>query len=191
MKPTDKDLVIAAQRGNAHSLDILLERYRELAKMKASAFVPRGLERDDLLQEGMIGLFKAIRDYKLDAKTSFRSFADVCIDRQIITAIRAATRKKHSPLNTSVPLYAAEVEESEGKRIHLGTGNPLRQMLAAEELSETKDSFEELLTEREATVIRLRMAGKSYKDIAIRLSISQKAVDNALSRAKNKLKRPV
>jgi RNA polymerase sporulation-specific sigma factor len=183
MKPTDKDLVIAAQNGNAHSLDILLERYRGIVKVKAYSFVPRGLERDDMLQEGMIGLFKAIRDYKLDARTSFRSFADVCIDRQIVTAIRAATRKKHAPLNSYLPLSVAEATEVKEAT------SPLRRLIAAENLNETKDSFEEMLTDREVSVIRLRMAGKSYRDIAVKLSISQKSVDNALSRAKNKLKR--
>ncbi len=180
-------LVKEAKRGNNQSLARLLEECKSLVRSKVTFFVPPGLERDDLLQEGMIGLFKAISSYRVEEASSFLSFASICIERQVISAIRKATRKKHSPLNSSVsldwhPLTNGDLVDD------IGTANPLSLMIAEEDFIQTKDSFNASLTPLEAQVFNLKMAGVSYKNISLKLDITEKSVDNALQRAKDKFK---
>lgn len=182
----DRELVAAAQRGDVASLERLLENYKALVKVKA-AFVPPGLERDDLLQEGMIGLVKAVRDYK-PGPVPFRAFAEICVERQIITAVRSATRKKHTPLNESVSLDQAGFIETREPAASPQT-NPLTALIAAEDYATTKASIKTALTPLENSVITLKLAGASYCDIAARLGLSEKAVGNALQRAKAKVTR--
>jgi RNA polymerase sporulation-specific sigma factor len=182
---TDKDetLVPLAQMGDKSSFDELLRRYRRMVKIKSRIIVPPGLERDDIVQEGMIGLFKAIRDFRPGHGASFGVFASMCVERQITTALRAATRQKHAPLNLSLPLDATESsEDNDMMRDHRAV-NPLRSLIDKEEFQRVRGT----LTEREAAVLGLRLNGKSYQEIAGSLGISAKAVDNALQRAKTKL----
>jgi RNA polymerase sporulation-specific sigma factor len=182
---TEKDevLVISAQRGDTRSFDELLRRYKSRVRTKSRGNVPPGLEREDILQEGMIGLFKAIRDYSPASGAPFGAFADMCVERQITTAIRSAMRKKHTPLNLSLPLDASEAtEDNDLMRDHKAV-NPLRSLIDKEEFKQARKT----LTEREAAVLGLRLNGKSYQAISNSLGISAKAVDNALRRARQKL----
>lgn len=183
MRPTDEALVTAAQTGDQGSLDELLRRYKAVAKSKARMPAPPGLEHDDMVQEGMIGLFKAIRDYSPATGAPFGAFADLCVERQITTALRSATRKKHTPLNSSVPFdYARDGDEDAALRDRTAI-NPLTAVIGKEELKRVQGS----LTRQEAAVLRLRAGGVSYRDIAAQLGISHKSVDNALQRARGKL----
>jgi RNA polymerase sporulation-specific sigma factor len=182
-RAADETLVAGAQAGDQGHLDELLRRYRALVKSKARMPAPPGLEHDDLVQEGMIGLFKAVRDYSPVSGAPFGAFADLCVERQIVSAMRAATRKKHTPLNMSVPFdYSGEGDEDAALRDRTAV-NPLTAVIAKEEIKRVRGS----LTAREAAVLRQRATGASYQDIAARLGISPKAVDNALQRAKGKL----
>jgi RNA polymerase sporulation-specific sigma factor len=183
MAEKDEILVPLAQMGDKKSFDELLRRYRAMVKVKSRIFVPPGLERDDIIQEGMIGLFKAIRDYSPESGAPFGAFADMCVERQITTAIRAATRHKHAPLNLSLPLDATESAEDNQMMRDYRAVNPLKSLIDKEEF----DSARKALTEREAAVMGLRLNGKSYDEIADELGVSHKAVDNALRRARQKL----
>jgi RNA polymerase sporulation-specific sigma factor len=182
---TDKDeaLVPLAQLGDKKSFDELLRRYRRMVKIKSRIIVPPGLERDDIVQEGMIGLFKAIRDFRPGHGVPFGLFASMCVERQITTAIRAATRQKHAPLNLSLPLDSTEAREDNDMMRDYRAVNPLRSLIDKEEFKRAGAT----LTEREAAVLGLRLNGKTYQEISASLGVSTKAVDNALQRAKTKL----
>jgi RNA polymerase sporulation-specific sigma factor len=179
----DEVLVTSAQRGDTRSFEELLRRYKSMVKNKSRGNVPPGLEREDILQEGMIGLFKAIRDYSPASGAPFGAFADMCVDRQITTAIRSAMRKKHTPLNLSLPLDASEAMAGNDMMRDYRAVNPLKSLIDKEEFGRVRGT----LTEREATVLGLRLNGKSYHEISASLGISTKAVGNALQRAKTKL----
>jgi len=181
----DKDelQVKAAQQGDKRGFDELLRRYKSMVKTKSRIVVPPGLEREDILQEGMIGLFKAIRDYSPASGAPFGAFADMCVERQITTAIRSATRKKHTPLNLSLPLDATTAAEDKDMMRDYKAVNPLKSLIDKEEFKRVR----RILTEREAAVLGLRLNGKSYQEISVSLGISAKAVDNALRRARQKL----
>lgn len=183
MADKDEVLAAAAQLGDKKSFDELLRRYKSMVKVKSWIIMPPGLERDDILQEGMIGLFKAIRDYSPASGAPFGAFADMCVERQIMTAIRSATRKKHTPLNLSLPLDHTEVANDNDVMRDYKAVNPLRALIDKEEFKRVRGT----LTEREAAVLGLRLNGKSYQEISGSLDISAKAVDNALQRAKTKL----
>lgn len=183
MAEKDEILVPHAQLGDKKSFDELLRRYRAMVKVKSRVIVPPGLERDDIIQEGMIGLFKAIRDFRAGHGVPFSLFAAMCVERQITTAIRAATRQKHAPLNLSLPLDATESAEDNNMMRDYRAVNPLKSLIDKEEI----DSARKTLTEREAAVMGLRLNGKTYHEIADALDISEKAVDNALRRARQKL----
>jgi RNA polymerase sporulation-specific sigma factor len=189
----DEQLVRVAQKGDGRGLEILLDKYKGLVKAKAKVFFLSGADKEDLIQEGMIGLFKAIRDFAPEKKVYFRAFAELCIDRQLVTAVRTATRKKHIPLNFYVSLdrpVSAEVGE---KKLLVDTlsdleiSNPLSMLIGEEESQRTWACFSSVLTEQEMRVIDLRMLGNSYREIAGKLKISYKSVDNALQRAKHKI----
>ena len=183
MRQTDEALAQAAQGGDQGSLDELLRRYKAVAKSKAGRPAPPGLEHDDMVQEGMIGLFKAIRDYSPATGAPFGAFADMCVERQLTTAFRSATRKKHTPLNMSVPFDYSGDGDADAALRDLAAINPLTAVIGKEELKRVQGR----LTHQEATVLHRRAAGDSYRDIASALRISTKAVDNALQRAKGKL----
>jgi RNA polymerase sporulation-specific sigma factor len=176
-------------------LEKLLSRYRNFARSKARSYFLAGSDREDVVQEGMIGLFKAIRDFDLDQDTPFRAFAELCISRQILTAIKTANRQKHQPLNSSVSLDAPAYGDDEG-RATLGDqlvgaqlSDPVEMVISAEEIEAIRDSMSSSLTQLEGDVLRLYMDGKSYEEIAGALGNHVKSIDNALQRIKRKLQR--
>jgi RNA polymerase sporulation-specific sigma factor len=190
---TDEELIRKHREGDLRSADILLSRYRNFARMKARSYFLVGAERDDILQESLIGLYKAIRDFQPERQTSFRAFADVCITRQLITAIRSARCQKHQPLNSYLSLSKPLAAEEEPDRVLMDvlTGpamlDPAEVVIAAEELGDIKAAFDRLLSQFETEVLRLYADGKSYHQIAALLEREVKSIDNALQRIKRKI----
>ncbi len=191
---SDEELVVDAREGDQVALSELLDRYRRFARAKARSYFLVGGDRDDVVQEGMIGLYKAIRDYDPVHEASFRSFAELCITRQILTAIKTATRQKHVPLNTYVSFDRPQHSgDGDGGRTLGDTipdiegADPLRQLLDSDELRELRETFRELLSGLEADVLNLYVEGRSYQEIAESLGRHVKSVDNALQRIKRKL----
>ncbi|MDQ3963488.1 MAG: RNA polymerase sporulation sigma factor SigH [Actinomycetota bacterium] len=190
---TDEDLVERARTGSEQAIETLLHRYRHYARAKARTYFLAGADREDIVQEGMIGLFKAIRDFRADRNAAFRAFAELCITRQIITAIKTATRQKHIPLNSYVSLNkqsAGDDDESRSLGDVLTSAevlDPAELLISAEEIASIKESMGRLLSELESEVLRLYMDGKSYQEIADMLGRHVKSIDNALQRIKRKL----
>jgi RNA polymerase sporulation-specific sigma factor len=193
----DTELVEQARYGEERAIEVLLARYRNFARSKARSYFLAGSEREDVVQEGMIGLFKAIRDFDLQQKTPFRAFAELCISRQILTAIKTANRHKHHPLNSSVSLDAPAYEDSDASSVadHLmspsRTSDPAELVISAEEIEALRTSMNRNLTELEGEVLTLYMDGKSYEEIAGTLGNHVKSIDNALQRIKRKLQRHI
>jgi RNA polymerase sporulation-specific sigma factor len=184
------DLVHA---GKIDAYETLIAKYRGFVKLKASSYFMSGGDTDDLVQEGLLGLYKAIRDYRSDREASFRSFAELCITRQIITAIKTASRQKHMPLNTYHSLNYFPGSHDDGE-CSLGdilpsspVYDPLNQVISSEELASLKDCLARLLSSLETSVLRLYLEGRSYEQIASRLGCDTKSVDNALQRIKRKV----
>ncbi len=186
-------LILAAQAGDEVASTTLVSKYRGFVRCKARSYFLAGADRDDVIQEGMIGLYKAIRDYDPSRQASFRSFAELCITRQLITAIKSATRQKHSPLNSYVSLSRSAHMEEEGDRV-------LEDILAAKEICDPaeivisawetiniRDGFMQVLSPFESEVLRLYVEGKSYQEVAVTLDRHVKSVDNALQRIKRKI----
>ena len=188
---SDEDLVAAVRDGDDQALNSLLQRYRRFARARASNYFLIGGDRDDVVQEGMIGLYKAIRDYEPDREASFRSFAELCITRQILTAIKTATRQKHVPLNTYVSFDKPNSQDSDrtiGDSIPSEVDDdPLRTVLNGDELRELRALCSEVLSGLETEVLDLYVEGRSYQEIAESLGRHVKSVDNALQRIKRKL----
>jgi RNA polymerase sporulation-specific sigma factor len=195
--PGDADLVRLVRSGDDRALSALLVRYRRFARSKARSYFLAGADREDVVQEGMIGLYKAIRDFDLDGSTPFRAFAELCISRQILTAIKTANRHKHQPLNSSVSLDAPAHSGSDGERsigdelIASNQSDPAEIMVSAEDLEELRASLQRDLTDLESNVLRLYIKGKSYDEIAGMLGNHVKSIDNALQRIKRKLQRHI
>jgi RNA polymerase sporulation-specific sigma factor len=193
----DTELVEQARYGEERAIEVLLARYRSFARSKARSYFLAGSEREDVVQEGMIGLFKAIRDFDLQQKTPFRAFAELCISRQILTAIKTANRHKHHPLNSSVSLDAPAYEDNDASSVadHLmsprRTSDPAELVISAEEIEALRTSMNRNLTELEGEVLTLYMDGKSYEEIAGTLGNHVKSIDNALQRIKRKLQRHI
>lgn len=194
----DNELVERVRSGDERCVEILLSRYRNFARSKARSFFLAGSDKEDVVQEGMIGLFKAIRDFDLAQDTPFRAFAEICISRQILTAIKTANRQKHQPLNSSISLDApaygdADSDRSVGDRLVATstTSDPIELVISAEEIEAIRDNMSETLTELEGDVLRLYMDGKSYEEIAEALGNHVKSIDNALQRIKRKLQRHI
>lgn len=187
----DEQLVTLSQQGDELATEKLLERYKNMVRIKSWPYYIIGADREDLVQEGMIGLFKAVRDYSPGHEMSFRSFADLCVHRQIITAIKRATRKKHAPLNTYVSIYRNEDEESERPLIDtvqtVRTENPEELFISGESLEGMRDMLEDMLSPLEKRVLDLFLDGHSYQEIAQIIGRGTKTVDNALQRIKKKL----
>ncbi len=190
----DVALVRAAQTGDQHASCELVKRYRGLIRCKARSYYLVGADRDDIIQEGMIGLFKAIRDYDPGRQASFHSFAELCVTRQIITAVKSATRRKHSPLNGYVSLSrSASSADDDGERLlsdilaARDVCDPAEIVIGAWETDFIRTGVVEALSPFEADVLRLYTGGSSYQDIAERLGRHTKAVDNALQRVKRKM----
>ena len=191
----DLELVERVRLGDERCLETLLARYRNFARSKARSYFLAGSDKEDVVQEGMIGLFKAIRDFDLEQETPFRAFAELCISRQILTAIKTANRQKHQPLNSSISLDAPAYGDDQSDRsvgdhlVAATTSDPVELVISAQEIEAIRDSMTENLTELEGDVLRLYMDGKSYEEIAGALGNHVKSIDNALQRIKRKLQR--
>ena len=191
---TDDELVLAARHGDDAALAELLTKYRAFARVKARSYFLVGADREDIVQEGMIGLYKAIRDFNPDMQSSFRAFAELCVTRQIITAIKTATRQKHGPLNNYVS-FSRPVggSDDDGERVlgdvipSVAISDPADLVISAERIRALQAHFDEVLSDLETEVLRLYVEGKSYQEIAERLQRHVKSIDNALQRIKRKL----
>jgi RNA polymerase sporulation-specific sigma factor len=187
------DLILAAQAGDEGASSALCAKYRSFVRCKARSYFLAGADRDDVIQEGMIGLYKAIRDFRPERQTSFRSFAELCVTRQLITAIKTATRQKHTPLNTYVSLHRPAAAEDEGDRVLSDilaareVCDPAEVVISAWEAASIKEGFTGALSGFESDVLRLYVSGSSYSEIADELGRHCKAVDNALQRVKRKV----
>lgn len=190
---TDEQLIGMLRNGEKQITDYLMEKYKGLVRQKAKAMYLLGGENDDLIQEGMIGLFKAVQDYDPEAGTSFHSFAQLCISRQMYSAIKAAQRKKHLPLNSYVSLYASG-DENDGENnlslaetIEAGAeSNPEEMLLGAEHVNAFEEELKNRLSKLENRVLYLHLLGMDYLTIAELMDKSPKAIDNALQRIKGK-----
>lgn len=191
---SDEDIVSEAKDGNTIALEYLINKYKNFVKAKARSYFLIGADREDIIQEGMIGLYKAIRDFRGDKLSSFRAFAELCITRQIITAIKTATRQKHIPLNSYVslnkPIYD---EDSDRTLLDVLSGtkitDPEELMINREEYNDIEYKMGEILSDLEWKVLTLYLEGKSYQEIAEDLERHVKSIDNALQRVKRKLER--
>lgn len=188
----DQRIVDIAQRGEETAAEYLLYKYRSLVRTKVRSYFLMGAEKEDLLQIGMIGLWHAIVDYRADKDISFLSFARICIERHVITAIKTATRQKQSPLNQSVSLeYPSEDSESEWNLAEIlvseDTVDPEELVLRREDTRRLQDMLRRLLSDFEWQVLSGYQVGKSYREIAVELQCKTKSVDNALARIKRKV----
>ena len=188
----DEDVVLLAQESDGAALEFLLNKYKNFVRTKARSYFLIGADHEDIVQEGMIGLYKAIRDYKKDKLKSFRAFAELCITRQIITAIKTATRQKHIPLNNYVslnrPIYD---EDSDRTLLDVITeeipSNPEEMLIDREDLSVIEGRIGQMLSDLEKQVLVRYMEGKSYVEIGEEMGRHVKSIDNALQRIKRKL----
>ena len=190
----DEEIVDLAQRGEQFAVEFLVNKYKNFVRAKARSYFLIGADKEDIIQEGMIGLFKAIRDYKVDKLTSFRAFAELCITRQIITAIKTATRQKHIPLNSYVSLNKPIYDEESDRTLIdiLSTTkitNPEDIIISREEFIFIEKKMGEILSSLEWKVLMAYLEGKSYQEIVIDLKRHVKSIDNALQRVKRKLEK--
>ena len=190
----DTYLVALAKRGSADAYDRIVRRYRGFVRLKASSYFLLGWDSEDLIQEGLVGLYKSIRDFRSDRESSFRNFAELCITRQIITAVKTASRNKHAPLNQYVsfaqtPAAAGGDSETTLEEILPGPGSdePSERVIASEELQALVACLASVLSELESQVLSLYLDGHSYEAIGERLECDTKTVDNALQRVKRKV----
>lgn len=191
---SDEEVVELVHNGNSIALDYLIKKYRNFVRAKARTYFLIGADREDIVQEGMIGLYKSIRDYKEDKLSSFKAFAELCVTRQIITAIKTATRQKHIPLNSYVsldkPIYD---EESDRTLLDVIAGSkttdPEQLIINRERFGDMEYKMAELLSDLERKVLNLYLDGQSYQEISEQLDRHVKSIDNALQRVKRKLER--
>jgi RNA polymerase sporulation-specific sigma factor len=189
----DLFLIAQAKAGKPEAFDKIVRRYHAFVRLKASSYFLLGGDADDLVQEGLVGLYKAIRDYRADRESSFRNFAELCITRQIITAVKTATRNKHTPLNQYVSFSNTPAASGEGDTtldemlpgpsVH----DPVNQVISSEELHSLVACLSTALSELESSVLALYLDGRPYEEIGARLSCDTKTVDNALQRVKRKV----
>lgn len=188
----DEEVAGLAQNGDEQAVEYILEKYKALVKARVRAYFLMGADKEDLLQEGMIGLFKAIRDFSKDKQASFAGFADLCATRQIVTAIKTATRQKHMPLNNYVslnkPAYTDESERTLLDSVSQAVvSDPEQIVINEEEYNHTSMKILSSLSDFEKEVLELYLQGKSYNEIAQRQARSAKSIDNALQRIKKKV----
>jgi RNA polymerase sporulation-specific sigma factor len=188
----DETLVERAWGGDERALSVLLQRYRSVVRVKARTYFLVGGDREDVVQEGMIGLYKAIRDYDVGRQTSFRAFVELCVVRQIITAIKTATRQKHAPLNRYVSLYLPLYDEDDPDsdllhHIMAAEADPADRVVSDAEIANLEGHLARVLSDLEANVLQRYIDGCSYQEIAVELDRHEKAIDNALQRIKRKL----
>ena len=191
---TDEELALLAQQGDDAALEYLLNKYKNFVRSKARSYFLIGADHEDIVQEGMIGLYKAIRDFKPEKLSSFRAFAELCITRQIITAIKTATRQKHIPLNSYVslnkPIYDDESDRTLLDVITEGrVANPEDMLISQEDVGLIEDKIGQMLSSLEREVLSAYLDGKSYQEIAQELDRHVKSIDNALQRVKRKLEK--
>ncbi|SDS55874.1 RNA polymerase, sigma 30 subunit, SigH [Paenibacillaceae bacterium GAS479] len=191
---TDEDIVEAVRIGDSEALEYLINKYRNFVRAKARSYFLIGADREDIVQEGMIGLYKSIRDFRGDKLASFKAFAELCITRQIITAIKTATRQKHIPLNSYVSLDKPIYDEDSDRTlldVICGTrvSDPEELMINKEEFVGLEDKMSEILSDLERKVLMLYLDGRSYQEIAVDLDRHVKSIDNALQRVKRKLEK--
>lgn len=189
---TDEELAVMAQSGDVGATEYILDKYKGLVKARAHAYFLIGADHEDIIQEGMIGLYKAIRDFREDKQSSFSAFADLCATRQIVTAIKSATRLKHTPLNNYISLNKPIYEdESEKTLIDLLAetivSDPEQIVINDESFKHISDEIFKCLSKFEKSVLRLYLDGKSYHEISSVLGRTSKSIDNALQRIKRKL----
>jgi RNA polymerase sporulation-specific sigma factor len=190
----DLQLAVKARNGDQGALDALIRRYTSFVRLKASSYFLVGGDSDDLIQEGLIGLYKAVRDFRPDKETSFRSFAELCVTRQIITAIKTATRFKHAPLNTYVSFSHTPAGQESDSEVTLGDAlpgshvhDPAVRVISTEELQSLVGCLGTTLSTLESSALRLYLEGSSYEDMADSLDCDTKTIDNALQRVKRKI----
>ncbi|MBQ9198382.1 MAG: RNA polymerase sporulation sigma factor SigH [Clostridia bacterium] len=191
LQMSDDDVAMLAQQGDGDALEYLLDKYKNFVRARARSYFLVGADHEDIVQEGMIGLYKSIRDYKPDKQSSFRAFAELCVKRQIITAIKTATRQKHVPLNSYVslnkPLYGEESDRTLLDVIEGRVTNPEELFIGQEDVSHIQDQIGTVLSDLEQQVLDAFLDGKSYQEIAVMLNRHVKSIDNALQRVKRKL----
>lgn len=192
----EEELIVEqARKGDPKAQEILIKKYKNFVRSKARSYFLIGADREDIVQEGMIGLFKAMRDYQPDKVTSFKSFAELCIKRQIITAIKTATRQKHIPLNSYVSLNKPVYDDDSDRTLYdvMSSGskelNPEHLIIKREELSHIEEKMGEVLSDLEWKVLNAYLEGKSYQEISAEMNKHVKSVDNALQRVKKKLEK--
>jgi RNA polymerase sporulation-specific sigma factor len=190
----DLQLVMRARNGDSSALDALIRRYTGFVRLKASSYFLAGGDSEDLIQEGLIGLYKAVRDFRSDKETSFRSFAELCVTRQIITAIKTATRYKHAPLNTYVSFSHTPAGQDPDSECTLGDAlpgptvdDPSICVISTQELQSLVFTLGTGLSELESAALRLYLEGSSYEQMAEELGCDTKTIDNALQRVKRKV----
>ena len=191
---SDEEIVRLAQQDDGEATDYIVNKYRNFVKAKARAYFLVGADRDDIIQEGMIGLYKATRDFRGDKLASFRVFAELCITRQIITAIKTATRQKHIPLNSYVSLNKPIYEEESDRTLQdivsgLRVSDPEELIISREEFADIELKMNEILSDLEWQVLTAYLEGKSYNEMSKELHRHVKSIDNALQRVKRKLER--
>jgi RNA polymerase sporulation-specific sigma factor len=190
----DRYLIALAKQGSADAMDRIVRRYYGFVRLKASSYFIAGGDSDDLIQEGLVGLYKAVRDYRYDRESSFRNFAELCITRQIITAVKTATRNKHTPLNQYVSFSSTAAGSSgdgdptldevlPGSPVH----DPVNQVISSEELRSLVACLSTVLSDLESRVLALYLDGHSYENMGEKLGCDCKTVDNALQRVKRKV----
>jgi RNA polymerase sporulation-specific sigma factor len=191
---SDLALIERARAGDSAAMTRILDRYRGFVRLRASSYFLAGGEGEDLVQEGLIGLYKAVRDYRSDREASFRSFAELCVTRQIITAIKTAARNKHAPLNTYVSFSHSRAGASSDQEMSLAevlpddpAWDPVNQAISSEELRALVGCLGDALSSLESGVLTMYLEGRSYEEIADRLDCTPKTVDNALQRVKRKV----
>lgn len=188
------DIVLKASKGDKIALEYIIKKYKNFVKAKAKSYFLIGADKEDIIQEGMIGLYKAVRDFDASKTNSFKGFADICITRQIITAIKTATRQKHIPLNSYISLNKP-VYDDESERTLLDiiatsiVTDPEELIISKEELKHIESKMNELLSDLELQVVEYYLNGKSYQYIADKLKRDVKSIDNALQRVKRKLEK--
>lgn len=191
---TEEDIVLEAKNGNARAQEYIISKYENFVKAKARSYFLIGADKEDIYQEGMIGLYKAIRDFNAEKSNTFKSFAELCITRQIITAIKTATRQKHIPLNTYISLNKP-VSDDESDRTLLDIissikiTDPEELIISQEQKEYIEDEISKVLSELEMEVLQSYLDGKSYQEIACDLDRHAKSIDNALQRVKRKLEK--
>lgn len=187
----DEDLINVIKSGDKNALDYLIEKYKDLVNMKVGKYFMVGSEREDIVQEGLIGLYKAVKSYSPDKQNSFKTFANMCIERQLITAIKSSNRQKHMPLNTYLSLNTKAYEDDEESNIldvfdSHQVEDPLETITKQEYYKTVEKAIDESLSDFEKQVLKRYMNGESYNQIAERLDTPVKSVDNAIQRIRKK-----